>query len=62
MTTTEVSQNVGKRVLVEHRGFLITGILVGLDKPTFGRTDALVRLPKRDKPRAFWVSKVSKLD
>lgn len=61
MKAQEIESNVGKKVIVKHRGLLLVGTLVGrpTGKSSFGERDAKVQLPAEKKPRRFFVSKIS---
>jgi hypothetical protein len=50
---------IGKRVMVEHKGLLLTGILRSVSDRFGGR--ASVQLPNDEKPRDFWLTKITVL-
>lgn len=60
MKPSELKKLIGQKVLVTHRGLVLTGNLTGLD-PRFNFRDALVHLPYEKKPRRFYASKISKI-
>lgn len=57
MKATDIKKLIGRKVLVTHRGLILTGTLTEL-RQQFGRHDAMVLLPNNKKPTRFWAEKV----
>jgi len=58
MTHAELKKAIGKKVLVTHRGLILTGKYVG-EPDKFKWRDGLVQLPHEAKPRQFNADKIS---